>query len=450
MKDYNSSYLHRMFINNNPILSQGNEISIGVETIQERFRNKAYELKELEDNWLRALATALTGDPKSTPNDGMVIFESLRESGEQVNGLISEAMVKTYLKTKKKTQEEVQKEIVRAINKNINNAPTEAGVVLNKKTAEYRDSINLIAKQAATATVSNKRYVDMVPATQGTKMENIMTNLILTKWSKEYRQNKIGKNLKKITVTGIGKESGGAQYVKVQSVPDINITIGKEDFKFSQKVKVSNRKIIEVLKGKPLSNLLQEGEQSAYSEFVKFGLINQHYWGDPDYQKKVLDAWNGNIPAEINPMGTSSTGIEQMSYVSTIQAFHPIIDIMYNSFALNLFLGFKRNDPNLFTAVIGNPNPIYQKGTANPIITKPLKGTIIRSSDVIMELADSLMTNKGGLKFKTSFKSDADIIENAWSDEYISHDKWESYIKGKFDDILQKTKIETTYNYGVK
>lgn len=447
---YTESYLHRMFINDNPILSQGQSMSMGIEAVKEKITKEAKALQAAEKNYLISLYQALTGDETSSGDKaegkGMAILEALNESAKQVNGLISKAMLDVYFKTKAKTVDEVQKEMVSAIQKNIRGAKTSAGQLLNQRMGEYQEAINTIARNAAEAKVLGQRYMSKVAGIQGTKMENIMKNLILTKWSQEYNLKGVGK---KLMVTTIGKTPGGAQYVDVDSVPDIDIKIDDKDFKFSQKTKVSRYRKVGILKGKSLGDLLEEGGQKSCSDFVKFGLINQHYWGDPEYQRKVIDAWEGQIPTEINPSGTSSTGIEQMSYISTMSVFHPIIDALYSSFALNLFLGFKKEDPNLFTVVVGNPFAAYQGWEdKDPTLTRGVKGTILRSSDVLNGLAASLDTGKSRLAFSSSFEPNTTIVNDAWSEEYRDHRTWKNYIEGKFDNILEKTKITTTYNYG--
>lgn len=446
---YSSSYLHRKYISENPIIQSSPAVDSGHKNIKNMIKKEADSLKDKENGYLISLATALTGNPKSTTEDGMIILQELRTSAESVNAIITESMFDIYEESgQSSVLEEVQEQMVKAIKKNINSADVKDDLGIYRK--NYSDSINEIANKAAKAKTTGQRYINTIASTQGTRMEAIMANIIKKKWTKLHREKNIGKKLLNIKVEQIGKKDGGTTFIDTDSVQDIKITIGKEDFKFSQKTKLTNHKMFGVLKGKSLEGLLKESGDTAHSEFIKFGLINQHYWGNEVYQKKAINAWGSEgIPGEIDPRGTSSTGIESLSYSGTMKVFHPIIDIMYNSFAINLYIGFIKDDPNLFTVVVGNKKALWNDQKQKKVIkTKGIDGTIVRSSDSLYNLADTLSGGKRNLDYRSSFKADTSIMEDAWDSKYRNSDIWASQIEGKFDDILSKTMIMTTYNYG--
>lgn len=440
MSYYSSGeYLHRLYLDQNPLIQNVGAIDeSGAKKILEEQITK---LRQEEDMVLTALAKAYQwGD---TPEAGIDFLNTIVNDSSNLLDKIVDIVKGTYSEENSKymfEDPEVQNRIIQST----------IDTMYGKTSSNVEKELHTKAGQALAKELENDlknmSFVDRngkafySSALEGFLMERVITSKFNYEFAKQLKSNggKFNDWLKR---------NVEAIYTGDDPLKSANVTAGKKQ-PFDVLVKIGDIDLPIQIKAKPKSgqpditlytkmqvaNLVNNALNQSQIAALKTALINQHYWAQGAYRKKVqqIIKETGYQPNYVLK-GAHPTAIERLDENSTINILEPVIPLMRYAIYYNLITGVHNKVDQLIYLVVGRE---FRTNSA-----------VLRSSDMLKQLLlkPEVLTTKGHTKVDGGSMIDGGILTALNSG--IPRDRWFARTSGVVGQIMNKARITATFNY---
>lgn len=461
------NYLHRLYLDRNPLVSGVNLSSDNVEWMN-LLETKISELRGKEDTALIQFDSFITGSQGSV-NGGLRKIKNILKGSSGVVNTLNEIAQKAYEQNPDLDigSEEGKGKIVDLIIQYFNDEYGPNSQLYDKELGKiYSDVYEALVNEINSLT-TNKGNISSLSGFKGLANEKLIHALMNYNIynALESSDNKasidraierlkdeaylISKNIGDNFIAGTNRRSSVDEVIKIP----LEDGLGEIPIQIKTKPK-SNETSIQFVQRMEIDNLMMEAKEDTVTRrAIKTALINQHYWASGFYKRLVRGAAKNqgyDLPGNINSI--HPTAIERLDEDAVIDPLKGIVKPFAASIMYNIVTGIEDKIKVLFYIVVSRNG--Y---------------TIIRSSDLLKNMfgkngiknnAIDNMKTSGRMRIKSEPIIDESVEEffskpgrdgfrsNAIVGAPYERDEWYNETAGIVDSVYQKMAVTLSFNYG--
>lgn len=470
------SYLHRLYLNRNPLFSSGHTSS-DTSKIDTILTKRVEGLKKKENELLDALAKQFGGSSAEKKTGDSIIYDLFAGSDTALKQMIE--CIKPLLKkgekfdlSLKENREKIKTAIVNCL---LGEKEANSKYEKEELAELYENAYQEVIKEIGDIINDSKKSASgNLYAYEGFLFEPLVKQIYVCNVLDEVNKLKDPREQKDFLnwatdVTKIALLTGDERW----SVEEGDITGPRDrnssyDIVLNVKVDGEIKGLPVQLKAKPKSKepviqmvqrmeidtlLDQELTNSVTKKAVKTALINQHYWGTKSYKNLVEATMKKKGEKEdLNIRSAHPTALERFDTSQTLEVLQPMIPILSRAIFSKL--------------VIGISNKLEDR-TLVWVVAAPSGYQLMRSSSILeamMGMEEHEMVNgkekglkgiqsSGRMKYKVDSKSE-NIVDTQVEEFYgdpgtggLSRAEWYANTANTVDKVYERMAITLSFNY---